>query len=107
MQRERSNTSDITHPMATTSDGNRRARRVNVRYDWQGKQRERCFRVIDGDLSPCECPAYVNARGLGDVVASATKAVGIKPCGACAKRQAAMNHATPGWVGKILAWVKR
>ena len=41
-------------------------------------------------------------NGLGDVVASATKAVGIKPCGPCAQRQAALNKATPGWVGGIL-----
>jgi len=102
MQRGRTNTSDITDPMATTSDGNRYARRLNVRYDWQGEQRERCFRIIQGDLSPCECPSHKSAPGLGDVVAGATKAVGIKPCGACAKRQAAINQATPNWVSRIL-----
>ena len=107
MQRERTNTSDITDPMATTSDDHRRARRVNVRYDWQGKQRERCFRVIEGDLSPCDCPSYVNPRGLGDVVAAATKSVGIKPCAPCAKRQAALDRATPGWLSKILSWFRR
>ena len=106
MQRERTNTSDITDPMATTSDGHRRARRLNVRYDWQGEQRERCFRIIEGDLSPCECPSHKPSPGLGDVVASATKAVGVKPCGGCAKRQAALNKATPGWVAKILSWFR-
>ena len=39
---------------------------------------------------------------LGDMVARATKAVGIKPCAPCAKRQAALNRATPGWLSKIL-----
>jgi len=34
-------------------------------------------------------------RGLGDVIASATKAVGIKPCGGCKKRQAALNTLLP------------
>jgi hypothetical protein len=34
-------------------------------------------------------------RGLGDVIASATKAVGIKPCGGCKKRQAALNRLMP------------
>lgn len=42
--------------------------------------------------------------GLGDVVAGATKAVGIKPCGACQKRQAAMNRATPSIIRRILGW---
>ena len=40
--------------------------------------------------------------GLGDVVAGATKSVGIKPCGGCKKRQAALNNATPGWLSRIL-----
>ena len=40
--------------------------------------------------------------GLGDAVAAATKSVGIKPCGACKKRQAALNKATPGWLSRIL-----
>lgn len=106
MQRERINAGDITDPMATTSDNHRRARRVNVRYDWKGEQRERCFRIIEGDLSPCECPLYVDPPGVGDVIAGATKAVGIKPCAPCAKRQAAMNRATPKWVSKILSWFR-
>lgn len=44
--------------------------------------------------------------GLGDVVAGATKAVGVKPCGGCAKRQAALNRATPGYVRRLLGWLK-
>jgi len=30
--------------------------------------------------------------GLGDVVAGATRAVGIQPCGGCKQRQAALNR---------------
>ena len=33
--------------------------------------------------------------GLGDVVAAATSAVGIRPCGGCKKRQQAMNQMFP------------
>jgi hypothetical protein len=47
------------------------------------------------------------APGLGDVVASATKAVGVQPCGACRRRQEALNAATPGWVRRSLAWIAR
>tara|TARA_A100001515_G_scaffold129321_1_gene115949 strand:+ start:105 stop:557 length:453 start_codon:yes stop_codon:yes gene_type:complete len=31
------------------------------------------------------------SRGLGDTIAKATKAFGIKPCGACKKRQEKLN----------------
>lgn len=34
-------------------------------------------------------------RGLGDVVAAATSAVGIKPCGGCKKRQETLNKLVP------------
>lgn len=34
-------------------------------------------------------------RGLGDVVAAATKAVGIKPCGGCKERQKLLNKIVP------------
>ncbi len=40
-------------------------------------------------------PAPARWRGLGDVIASATKAVGIKPCGGCRKRQAKLNALVP------------
>lgn len=40
--------------------------------------------------------------GLGDVVASATKAVGMQPCGKCRKRQAKLNAATPTWIRNLL-----
>lgn len=35
------------------------------------------------------------SKGLGDTIAKVTKAVGIKPCGGCKKRQAALNKAVP------------
>lgn len=44
-----------------------------------------------------ECP-FCHAKthiGAGDVVAAATSAVGIKPCGACQRRREAMNRAMP------------
>ena len=40
--------------------------------------------------------------GIGDTVAAVTTAAGIKPCGGCKKRQAALNQATPGWLSRIL-----
>ena len=66
---------------------------------------------FDGELKPnIESFSVVDRQsltpGVGDVVAGATKALGITPCGACQKRQAALNKATPGWVGKILGWFK-
>ena len=64
---------------------------------------------FDGDLKPkIESFSVVDRQsltpGVGDVVAGATKAVGIKPCGACQKRQAAMNRATPSIIRGILRW---
>jgi hypothetical protein len=40
--------------------------------------------------------------GLGDTVAAITTSAGIKPCGGCKRRQAALNKATPGWLSRIL-----
>jgi hypothetical protein len=34
-------------------------------------------------------------RGLGDVVAAATSAVGIRPCAGCKKRQESLNRLLP------------
>lgn len=34
-------------------------------------------------------------RGLGDVIASATSALGIKPCGGCGRRRDALNRLVP------------
>ena len=35
------------------------------------------------------------SKGLGDTIAKITKAVGIKPCGGCKKRQEKLNKAMP------------
>ena len=35
------------------------------------------------------------SRGVGDTIAKVTKAVGIKPCGKCKKRQEALNKRFP------------
>ena len=34
-------------------------------------------------------------RGLGDAIAAATTAVGIKPCGGCKQRQETLNKLVP------------
>lgn len=39
------------------------------------------------------CPAL--ASGLGTTIANGLKAVGVKPCGGCKKRQAALNRLLP------------
>jgi hypothetical protein len=39
--------------------------------------------------------ALHRSRGVGDTIASATKAVGIKPCVGCTKRQAWLNEQLP------------
>ena len=54
--------------------------------------------------APDECPEGYTAdkipsRGLGDTVAKITKAVGIKPCGGCKKRQGKLNRLVPYNVG--------
>ena len=45
--------------------------------------------------APSVEPSKPRMRGLGDVIAAATKAVGIAPCGGCKKRQDALNAAIP------------
>ena len=55
------------------------------------------IREIEGVDADFDCPKgrpWV-ADGLGDTIAKATKAVGIKPCGGCKKRQAALNKLVP------------
>ena len=61
--------------------------------------------MVPNRQDPAQAEA-VKKFELGDAVAAATKSVGVKPCGGCAKRQAALNRATPGWVGKILGLFK-
>lgn len=42
-----------------------------------------------------KCTSHSKWTGLGDVIASATKAVGIKPCEPCRRRQEALNRMVP------------
>jgi len=39
--------------------------------------------------------AEQRSKGLGDTIAKVTKAVGIKPCGGCKKRQEKLNKMFP------------
>ena len=81
-----------------------------VTYRWMDESRTRCTDVNDvGELVVVRCPdsgmsplAMVHRHGLGDVVAAATGAVGVKPCGGCKKRQQALNRATPSWARRLL-----
>lgn len=41
--------------------------------------------------------------GVGDLVAAATTAVGIKPCGRCNRNRRALNRLTPSWLRRLLA----
>lgn len=54
--------------------------------------------VFDAD-SECYRAAFParapRLRGLGDVVAKLTSAVGIQPCGGCKKRQELLNKLVP------------
>lgn len=45
-------------------------------------------------LNPVES-GEVKVRGLGDVIARATSAIGIKPCGGCKQRQETLNKLIP------------
>jgi hypothetical protein len=40
-------------------------------------------------------PAFPSLRGLGDVVATVTTALGVKPCPPCKERQKTWNDAVP------------
>jgi hypothetical protein len=48
-------------------------------------------------LADCmSCDSYDGrVRGLGDMVAKATSAFGVKPCGKCKERQRKLNKAVP------------
>jgi hypothetical protein len=74
---------------------------IRIKYIHAGVTRMAVAQILpDGELE------FVGKSevtpGIGDVVAAATTAVGVKPCGGCAKRKAALNKATPGWLSKIL-----
>jgi hypothetical protein len=53
--------------------------------DTEGKSKRQPYRV--------RLPGFVREEdiGLGDIMARATSAVGIRPCGGCARRAAALN----------------
>jgi len=74
---------------------------IRIKYIHAGMTRMAVAQILpDGELELVGKSEVT--LGLGDVVAGATTAVGIKPCGGCAKRKAAMNKATPNWVSRIL-----
>jgi hypothetical protein len=49
---------------------------------------------LSAEAMPAE-PQRQPWRGMGDVVASATKLVGIQPCGGCQRRREALNRLMP------------
>lgn len=79
------------------------ARLVTVRWVDSGVAYTKCFDARGGELTAVECPA---SPGIGDVIAAGTKAAGIRPCGRCKQRQAALNKATPSWLKRALAWLR-
>jgi hypothetical protein len=73
-----------------------------IRFHWNRELRTRCYYIEGGEPIWIECPPSFG--GLGDVVAGAAKAVGVKPspgCG-CEKRREALNRATPKVVARLL-----
>ena len=74
---------------------------IRIKYIHNGVTRMAVAQILpDGELE------FVGKSevtpGIGDTVAAVTTAAGIKPCGGCKKRQAALNKATPGWLSRIL-----
>lgn len=49
----------------------------------------------DGSVDIHSVEVREPSAGLGDTIAKATKAIGIKPCGGCKKRQAKLNKLVP------------
>lgn len=49
----------------------------------------------DGSVDIHSVEVREPSAGLGDTIAKATKAIGIKPCGGCKKRQAKLNKLIP------------
>jgi hypothetical protein len=79
---------------------------IRIKYIHAGVTRMAVAQILpDGELE------FVGksevSTGIGDTVAAVTTAAGIKPCGGCKKRQAALNKATPGWLSRILLQTSR
>jgi hypothetical protein len=53
------------------------------------------FTKLPSDRIKATCRGWFAQSGLGDTIAWITKAVGIKPCGGCKKRQAKLNELFP------------
>lgn len=51
--------------------------------------------------------SYHSRAPIGDAVARVTKAVGIKPCAPCQRRQAAMNEFGDRIAGRIAGWFRK
>ena len=49
----------------------------------------------DGTVTVLEFHKRVPIKGLGDVIAAATTAIGIKPCAGCDRRKDQLNDAVP------------
>jgi hypothetical protein len=62
----------------------------NTKFNPLSNFRPKTPRVL-GEIESNE----IKVRGLGDVIARATSAVGIKPCGGCQKRREALNKLIP------------
>jgi len=75
---------------------------IRIKYIHAGVTRMTVAQILpDGELEFVG-KSTVDGKGIGDTVAAVTTAAGIKPCGGCKKRQAALNKATPGWLSRIL-----
>lgn len=87
--------------MATSIDHRGDARLLTVSYQHQGTAKTACLEVTKaGGVRVVSCDT--RRTRLGDAIATATKAVGIKPCAGCRKRQAALNRWTPSWLSRLL-----
>ena len=54
-----------------------------------------CGWRYSGPVAPRRNCPKAPSRGLGDTVAKITRAIGIKPCGGCKKRQRILNERFP------------
>ena len=79
---------------------------IKIRYMHEGAWRKVYADVLPTGELKMIGSSVIDHAGIADAVAGVTKAAGIKPCGACKKRQAALNKATPQWVTKVLGWFR-